>query len=82
MTLALMVYATIFLLFYWQHRGLARFSTCLMALILFRIAALDIPFYGVYFMFIHALTGSASFPQQAIAASIYSLTKCSGSSRS
>jgi O-antigen/teichoic acid export membrane protein len=45
---------------------------------LFRIAALDIPFYGVYFMFVHVLSGRREFSQQAIAASIYSLTKVIG----
>ena len=50
-----------------------------MAQNLFRIAALDIPFYGVYFMFVHVLSGRREFSQQGIGGgSIYSLTKVIG----
>jgi stage V sporulation protein B len=77
-TLALIVYATIFLTFLLAAPWLGAIFNVHDGTKLFRIAALDIPFYGVYFMFMHVLSGRREFSKQAIGASIYSLTKVIG----
>jgi stage V sporulation protein B len=77
-TMALMVYSVIFLLFLLAAPWLGAIFNLPDGGYLFRIAALDIPFYGVYFMFIHVLSGRREFSQQAIAASFYHLTKALG----
>lgn len=77
-TLALMVYAAIFLAFLLASPWLGAIFNVPDGAKLFRIAALDIPFYGVYFMFVHVLSGRREFLKQAVAASVYSLTKVVG----
>jgi O-antigen/teichoic acid export membrane protein len=77
-TLALMVYAIIFVAFLLAAPLLGAIFNVLDGATLFRIAALDVPFYGVYFMFMHVLSGRRDFSKQAVGASIYSLTKVTG----
>lgn len=45
---------------------------------LLRIAALDIPFFGLFFMAVHILNGHRAFAQEAIANIVYALTKAVG----
>jgi O-antigen/teichoic acid export membrane protein len=45
---------------------------------LLRIAALDIPFFGLFFMAVHILNGHRAFAQEAIANIVYALTKAAG----
>jgi stage V sporulation protein B len=77
-TLALIVYAVIFLTFLLASPWLGAVFHVPDGAYLFRIAAIDIPFYGVYFMFVHVLSGRREFLKQAVAASVYSLTKVVG----
>jgi O-antigen/teichoic acid export membrane protein len=77
-TLALIVYAMIFLAFLLAAPWLGAIFNVPDGAYLFRIAALDIPFYGVYFMFVHVLSGRREFFKQAVAASVYSVTKVFG----
>jgi O-antigen/teichoic acid export membrane protein len=77
-TLALIVYAVIFLGFILASPGLGAIFNVPDGANLFRIAAMDIPLYGVYFMFVHVLSGRREFFKQAVAASVYSLTKVIG----
>lgn len=45
---------------------------------LFRIAALDIPFFGLFFMAIHVLNGHRAFAKEAAANIVYAATKAVG----
>lgn len=45
---------------------------------LFRIAALDIPFFGLFFMAIHVLNGHREFAKEAVANIVYAATKAAG----
>jgi O-antigen/teichoic acid export membrane protein len=77
-TLALIAYAVIFLAFLLAAPWLGAIFNVPDGAYLFRIASMDIPFYGVYFMFVHVLSGRREFFKQAVAASVYSLTKVLG----
>jgi stage V sporulation protein B len=45
---------------------------------LFRIAALDVPFYGLYFMAVHILNGRRAFGVESMAIAFYGLAKAAG----
>jgi O-antigen/teichoic acid export membrane protein len=77
-TLALLVYTAIFLAFFLAAPALAAAFNVADGTLLFRIAALDIPFYGLYFMAVHVINGRRRFAQEAVASSVYMLTKTIG----
>ncbi len=77
-TLSLIVYGIIFLVFWFAAPFLSQVFNTSDGTRLFKIAAIDIPFYGVYFMLVHILTGRRQFLQQSIATLIYISTKVLG----
>jgi lipopolysaccharide exporter len=77
-TLAAIVYAVIFIAFWLAAPLLAALFNVADGTRLFRIASLDIPFYGVYFMLIHILTGRREFHLQCLATVIYAVSKAVG----
>ena len=77
-TLSLIVYAAIFVVFLLSAPGLAAVFNLDNGADLFRIAALDIPFYGVYFMLVAVLSGRRQFTLLGFAGSIYTLVKTVG----
>ena len=78
LTLAVVVYATIFVGFWLAAPGLGALFHVPDGARLFRIAAIDIPFYGVYFMLINILTGRRLFHAASLGTIVYGLTKAAG----
>ena len=78
LTLAAIVYAAIFAGFWLAGPALGALFHVADGARLFRIAAIDIPFYGVYFMLINILTGRRSFHAAGLATIVYGLTKAAG----
>jgi O-antigen/teichoic acid export membrane protein len=74
-TLALLVYSIIFAGFWLAAPQLADLFHVADGTRLFRIAALDIPFYGLYFMLMHILNGRRLFHLQCMGTITYGLTK-------
>jgi O-antigen/teichoic acid export membrane protein len=77
-TLALIIYAAIFLGFWLAAPWLGGLFNVADGGYLFRVAAIDIPFYGVYFMLVHILNGRRAFAQQGATVILYSLTRTVG----
>jgi len=78
LTLAAIVYATIFAGFWLAAPGLGALFHVADGARLFRIAAIDIPFYGVYFMLVNILTGRRLFHAAGLGTIVYGLTKAAG----
>jgi PST family polysaccharide transporter len=78
LTLALAVYLILFAVFWLASPLLADLFNVADGARLFRIAALDIPFYGVYFMLVHILTGRRLFHLQCMGTIVYGLSKAVG----
>ncbi|MEO1017105.1 MAG: oligosaccharide flippase family protein [Pseudomonadota bacterium] len=77
-SLAIIVYGLIFATFWFSSPYLAQLFNVTEGADLFRIASLDIPFYGVYFMMVHILAGHRRFLQQSIANIVYIAVKIVG----
>jgi O-antigen/teichoic acid export membrane protein len=77
-TLATIVYAAIFAIFWLTAPLLAAVFNVADGARLFRIAAVDIPFYGVYFMISHILNGRRQFHFEGLSTIIYGLSKAAG----
>ncbi|HET6470074.1 MAG TPA: oligosaccharide flippase family protein [Geminicoccaceae bacterium] len=45
---------------------------------LFRVAAIDIPFYGLFFMLVHVLNGRRDFGRTSLATALYGISKVIG----
>jgi O-antigen/teichoic acid export membrane protein len=78
LTLAAIVYAAIFVAFWLAAPLLGALFHVADGTRLFRIAALDIPFYGVYFMLNHILNGRRLFHLEALGIIVYGLSKAVG----
>lgn len=77
-TLAAIVFAAIFGAFWLAAPAIGALFHVADGARLFRIAALDIPFYGIYFMLIHILNGRRLFLQQCLTTIVYGLSKAVG----
>ena len=77
-TLSLVVYLVIFAGFWLAAPLLAGLFNVADGTRLFRIAALDIPFYGVYFMLMQILNGRRLFHLQCMGTITYGLSKAAG----
>ncbi|MGH6897282.1 MAG: oligosaccharide flippase family protein [Geminicoccaceae bacterium] len=77
-TLAAIVYATIFAGFWLAAPALGTLFHVADGARLFRIAAIDIPFYGVYFICNHILTGRRLFHAASLGTVVYGLSKAAG----
>lgn len=77
-SLALAVYSFIFVVFWLGSPFLADIFNVSDGTRLFRIAAIDIPFYGIFFMLMHILAGRRRFLQQSLANIVYIVTKLVG----
>jgi O-antigen/teichoic acid export membrane protein len=77
-TLTAVVYLGIFGLFWLFAPQLALGLNIVDGTRLFRIAALDIPFYGLYFVCNHTLNGRRDFANEALSVSLYALTRVLG----
>jgi O-antigen/teichoic acid export membrane protein len=78
LTLAAIVYATIFAGFWLAAPALGALFHVADGARLFRIAAIDIPFYGLYFMLNHILTGRRLFRAASLGTIVYALSKAIG----
>jgi stage V sporulation protein B len=77
-TLSTIVFTAIFVAFWMAAPMFGQLFNVADGARLFRIAALDIPFYGVYFMLIHILTGRRHFGLQCLATVVYGVSKAIG----
>ena len=77
-TLAAIVFTAIFMAFWVAAPILGDLFNVADGARLFRIAALDIPFYGVYFMLVHILTGRRRFGLQCLGTIVYGVSKAVG----
>lgn len=77
-TLALLVYLALFAGFWLAAPGMAALFDIPDGTRLFRIAALDIPFYGLYFMVVHILNGRRAFARESLASVLYGSVKAAG----
>jgi O-antigen/teichoic acid export membrane protein len=78
LTLAMIVYATIFAAFWLAAPALGALFHVADGARLFRIAAIDIPFYGVYFMMSHILNGRRLFHLESLSTIVYGVSKAIG----
>jgi O-antigen/teichoic acid export membrane protein len=77
-TLTLAIYLPLFLVFWFGAPLLADLFRIQEGAALFRIAAIDIPFFGLYFVASHILGGRRSFGEEAIGVSIYAAARVVG----
>jgi O-antigen/teichoic acid export membrane protein len=77
-TLAAIVFTAIFAAFWIAAPLLGELFNVADGARLFRIAALDIPFYGGYFMLVHILTGRRRFGLQCLGTVVYGVSKAIG----
>jgi O-antigen/teichoic acid export membrane protein len=75
---SLIVYFAIFLIFWITAPTLARLFHIPAGTTLFRLAALDIPFYGMYFLYRGVGMGRRAFGTLSAAGVLYALTKLAG----
>lgn len=78
LTLAIIIFAAIFAGFWLAAPVLGAVFHVADGARLFRIAALDIPFYGVYFMITHILSGRRLFHLMSWATIVYGVSKAAG----
>jgi O-antigen/teichoic acid export membrane protein len=78
LTLAVIVFAAIFVAFWLAAPTLGAVFNVADGARLFRVAALDIPFYGVYFMLVHILNGRRLFGLQSLGTIVYGVSKAVG----
>ncbi|HUP00988.1 MAG TPA: oligosaccharide flippase family protein [Gemmatimonadota bacterium] len=78
MTLTAMIYLALFAAFWLLAPWLAELFHVAGGEDLFRIAALDIPFFGMYFICNHILGGRRSFGLEAAGIGLYALSKVAG----
>jgi O-antigen/teichoic acid export membrane protein len=78
LTLAAIVYAAIFAGFWLAAPLLGALFHVADGARLFRIAAIDIPFFGIYFMLNHILTGRHLFRAASLGTIVYGLSKAIG----
>jgi stage V sporulation protein B len=77
-TLSAIAFTAIFLAFWIAAPMLGELFNVADGTRLFRIAALDIPFYGIYFMLVHILTGRRRFGLQCLGTIVYGVSKAVG----
>lgn len=77
-TLTAIVYSIIFVVFWALSPALAAIFDVADGTRLFRIAAIDIPFFGLYFVMSGILGGRREFRAQAVGICVYGLTKAAG----
>ncbi len=78
LALSLIVFLSIFALFWLFAPAMADLFQIKDGTALFRLAAIDIPFYGLYFVCIRILGGRRQFGIAGLGESLYGLTKASG----
>jgi O-antigen/teichoic acid export membrane protein len=78
LTLTLMVFTAIFLLFWAAAPVMAGLFQIPDGTRLFRIASIDIPFFGMYFICSHILNGRRRFGIESLGISLYGLAKAVG----
>jgi O-antigen/teichoic acid export membrane protein len=78
LTLAAIVYATIFVGFWLAAPALGALFHVADGARLFRIAAIDIPFCGIYFMVTHILNGRRLFHLESLGTIVYGVSRAAG----
>ncbi len=78
LTLTLLIYLVVFGAFWLASPAMAKLFQIPGGKDLFRLASVDIPFYGMYFMCSHILNGQRRFGIESMGISIYGIAKALG----